>query len=398
MKVWEYIFYFSCFVIFYNYAGYAIIVYCYNALTKALKGQTDELSDFFPAVSFIVAAYNEEEFIDEKIINSVGQNYPSERIEFIFVTDGSTDSTPQKILQYPELRLMHKAERDGKSAAINRAVTEAHGEILIFSDANAILNTDATLIMARHYQNKKVGGVAGEKKIIHSTNKEDGISETEGLYWKYESILKQLDSDFYSVVGAAGELFSIRKELYSPLHKNIILDDFVISLKAAQKGFRIKYEPKAYAVELPSFSLQDEQKRKVRIAAGGFQAMILLASLLFFWKHLRLSFLYISHRVLRWTLSPICFILALISNTVLVFLSKDYIFLSLFIIQVLFYFSAILSKFVSLNKPYLKVFKLPYYFVFMNVSVIRGFFRFLQGKQPATWEKAKRQPSLFTKK
>jgi cellulose synthase/poly-beta-1,6-N-acetylglucosamine synthase-like glycosyltransferase len=161
-------------------------------------------------------------------------------------------------------------------------------------------------------------------------------------------------------------------------------------MKIAQQGFRIVYEPEAYAMELPSFSIEDERKRKVRIAAGGFQAIAMLPEALFFWKHLKLSFLYISHRVLRWTLSPLCLILIFLSSLILSVFSSAPIYRILLLIQVLFYFCAFLyNSFPVLGKK-IPVFKLAYYFTFMNISVFEGFFKFIQNKQSATWEKAKR--------
>lgn len=388
MQFWQAIFIISCFIIFYNYAGYALIVCLLNWFNRSRK-KLPQNSFFSPTVSFIVAAFNEEDFIKKKIINSLEQNYPHEHIEFIFITDGSTDKTPELIRNYPGIKLLHHPERKGKSAALNRAVQFARHDILIFSDANTVLNKDAILNIVRHYQSKNTGGVAGEKKVISAYGISDEVSTGEGLYWKYESFLKKIDSDFHSVVGAAGELFSIRRELYEPIKENVILDDFIISLQTAQKGFRIVYEPEAYAIELPSFSLRDEQKRKIRIAAGGFQAIVLLKSLLLFWQHPRLSFLYISHRLLRWTLSPLCILLAFISNMVLFFKSDDLIFKFLFIIQVCFYSAAFIAGYIFPDSRS-KILKLPYYFTFMNISVILGFFRFLRGNQSAVWEKARR--------
>jgi biofilm PGA synthesis N-glycosyltransferase PgaC len=190
-------------------------------------------------------------------------------------------------------------------------------------------------------------------------------------------------------VGAAGELFSLRRTLYEPIPDNVILDDFVISLKVAAKGYRIRYEPEAYAMELPSFSLRDEQKRKIRIAAGGFQAIGMLRSLFRIWKHPRLSFLYLSHRVLRWTLSPLCLILAFVSNAMLCLAQGHLLFKALFLAQLIFYGLSLLAAIPALKNRF-RVLKLPYYFVFMNVSVMQGFFRFLAGSQSATWEKARR--------
>jgi biofilm PGA synthesis N-glycosyltransferase PgaC len=404
MQFWEFIFIISCGIVFYNYGGYAILAAALNSFTRKIPIPPG--SPALPGVSFIVAAFNEESLIREKILNSLEQDYPADRIELIFITDGSSDKTPDIVAGYSKtniasasidsaskasIRLLHEPQRRGKSAAVNRAVLEAKNEILIFSDANTSLNRDAVRNIARHYADPRTGGVAGEKKVLTDTANADGSGAGEGMYWKYESKLKKIDSDFYSVVGAAGELFSLRKELYEPLPDNIILDDFVLSLKAAQKGFRIVYDPEAYAMELPSFSLKDEQKRKIRISAGGFQAILLLRSLFKFWRHPRLSFLSISHRVLRWTLSPLCLILAFISNLILCFYSDNQIFKIAFTLQLLFYGMAVLSRVPAIaNHKLGKIFKIPYYFAFMNVSVILGFFRFLKGSQSAVWEKARR--------
>jgi cellulose synthase/poly-beta-1,6-N-acetylglucosamine synthase-like glycosyltransferase len=193
------------------------------------------------------------------------------------------------------------------------------------------------------------------------------------------------------VVGAAGELFSLRRGLYAPLPHDTILDDFVLSLRAAQKGYRVIYERDAYAAEAPSFSIQDEKKRKVRIAAGGFQSIVMLWPLLLFWRHPRLSFLYLSHRVLRWTLSPLCLILALVANLILFFTIDSQLFTLTLAAQLAFYGLAILSLIPVVATGRLgKLCKIPYYFVFMNVSVILGFFRWLKGSQSAVWEKARR--------
>ncbi|HEV7621113.1 MAG TPA: glycosyltransferase family 2 protein [Flavisolibacter sp.] len=380
-------------MIFYNYFGYALIIFFLNRLGFKKRADFIDTEDI-PGVSFIVAAYNEEDCIEKKIFNSLAQDYPSDKIEYIFITDGSTDQTPAIIKQYPAVQLFHRAERMGKTAAINRAVDQAKNEILIFSDANTLLNKHATKNIVKHYSDPGTGGVAGEKRVIETTNSDEAAG-SEGLYWRYESFLKKIDSDFYSVVGAAGELFSLRKSLYEPVPSKVILDDFVISLKVAQKGYRFVYEPGAYAMELPSFSIQDEQKRKIRIAAGGFQAIGMLWKLLLFWKNPRLSFLYISHRVLRWTTSPICLVAALISNFLIIINSFSFFYTISFALQLAFYLASLTAYWSSKESKWHKMFKVAYYFVFMHISVIQGFFRFLHGKQSAAWEKAKRNSSIL---
>lgn len=390
MIIWEIIFLASSFIILYNYAGYAIIAHLLTRKKNSSPGTAGIPQPPVPTVSFIVAAYNEESCIEEKAINSLAQDYPEEKIEFIFITDGSTDKTNELLFKFPKIKLLYQEQRLGKSAALNRAADHARNEILIFSDANTILNTAATSKIASHYQYKEVGGVAGEKKVYSNNQKNNETGSSEGLYWKYESLLKKIDSDFHSVVGAAGELFSVRKKLFEYLPESVILDDFVISLKIAQKGYRYIYEPGAYALELPSDTLKDEKKRKVRIAAGGFQAMYMLRSLLKFWKHSKLTYLYFSHRVLRWTLSPLCLILAFITNSILVYQLPQSIYSYIFILQLLFYSFAFIALFFPAHKNIPGIFKIPHYFVFMNIAVFLGFARFLRGRQPVTWEKAKR--------
>lgn len=387
MLFWKFVFYICIFIVLYNYLLYALIIYIINCIfppkeLKYSKGYT-------PGVTFIVAAYNEGSIIKKKIENSLKQEYPSSAIEFIFITDGSTDATPDIVSQYPQIILLHDDERAGKSAALNRAVAFAKNGILVISDANTLLNNDATKKIVRHYYNESVGGVAGEKRVKESLNDTDNIGGREGLYWKYESFLKKLDSRFYSVVGAAGELFSVRKDLFEYLPANTILDDFVISLKVAGKGFRIIYEPDAYAVEFASVNIEDEKKRKIRIAAGGFQSMLMLLPLLKFWLHPRLTYLYVSHRVLRWTISPIALILIFISNIFILVYDNQLFYFIFFILQIVFYITAILSINIPSNSK-LKPLKFTGYFVFMNISVIQGFFRFISGGQSAVWEKVNR--------
>ena len=392
MLIWECIFFLSIFIIFYNYAGYALIVYVINKI--APKFNKIAVSEYYPTVSFIVAAYNEEQIIEKKIENSLRQVYPSEKIEFIFITDGSADGTVSIIERYPEIKLMHNDERKGKSSALNRAVLAAQNDILIISDANTFLNTEAVKYITLHYKDELTGGVAGEKRVVESPDDADGIGSREGLYWRYESFLKKIDSDFYSVVGAAGELFSVQRKLYESISESVILDDFVISLKTAQKGYRIIYEPRAYAMELSSMSLKDEQKRKIRIAAGGFQAIKMLLPLFRFWKHPRLTFLYVSHRVLRWTLSPLCLILVLILNIMLVLKTNNSFYTFCLVMQIVFYVAAFISNYISSNSKF-RVLKFTAYFVFMNVSVIQGFFRFLFNKQASAWEKVGRSSAAI---
>lgn len=388
------IFWLSLIIIFYSYLGYGIILWLYlKTRTFFCKNKPLPINyfDFEPDVTLVIATFNEELIIKEKIENSFNINYPKNKLKIIVVADGSSDNTVNLIRQFPEIELHYKPEREGKSAAINRVMPFVSSAITVFCDANTNLNPDCIREIVKHYTVPQIGAVAGEKKIVELSKSKSIAGAGEGLYWKYESALKKLDAQFYTVVGAAGELFSIRTSLFEHVEKNILLDDFIISMKICQKGYRVMYEPKAYATEAPSFSLKEEEKRKIRIAAGGFQSIFILKDLLNVFKYGKLSFQYISHRVLRWLLCPVLLPVFFLCNLLIFFQSNDTFFTLFLIMQSLFYLSALIGWFFTFRNIKVKFLYISYYFVFMNFAMYLGFFRFINKSQSVLWDKAKRQ-------
>ena len=385
------LFFFSFFVVFYSYIGYGILIYLFVKIKRIFSSKNVSLPDldFEPEVTLVVAAFNEEAFIERKIKNSLDLDYPPGKLKWVFITDGSTDETPEIINKYNNILLLHQPERKGKVAAMNRAIKYVETPYTIFCDANTLLNPTCIREIVKHYSNPRVGGVAGEKKII-SGKKDKAAGAGEGIYWIYESILKKLDSEFYTVVGAAGELFSMKTTLFHVVEEDTIIEDFVQSLKICMDGYVVRYEPKAFATESGSATMSDEQKRKVRIAAGGFQAMLILKSLFNIFKYPVLSFQFISHRILRWTLCPICLIICFISNVLLLSNHEGQFYHVVFLIQTVFYASALLGWVFASRNLKIKIFYIPYYFLFMNLSVFMGFYRFIRKKQSAIWDKASR--------
>ncbi len=384
-------FWISIFIVFYTFFGYGILLFFLVKLRILFfrKRKIPDNGGNWPTLTVMVAAYNEEDFIIEKIRNTLSLTYPEDKITYIFVTDGSNDRTPELIRGYSQIKLMHRPERGGKIAAMHRAMQEVHSDLAIFTDANTLLNKDALVNICRHYKDLTVGAVSGEKRV----NIEDVEDATagEGFYWKYESKLKTWDSELYSVVGAAGELFSIRTKLYEPVPADTILDDFMISMLIAKKGYRIVYEPMAYATENGSENVQEELKRKIRIAAGGIQSIVRLKELLNPFGNFVLSFQYISHRVLRWTITPFFMIAALVLNGLIVFLFTEFVYKLLFVCQVVFYLLSLLGLVFEKKQMRVKIFFIPYYFCMMNYAVVAGIRRYLQGSQSAVWEKARRK-------
>lgn len=384
-------FWVSLFIVFYTFFGYGILLYGLVRLKRLFRPSKTEKYTFddLPTCTLIVAAYNEETFIREKIANTLLLNYPKGKLELIFVTDGSSDRTPEIVSEYANIKLLHSNARLGKISAVHRAIETVTTEVMVFTDANTFLNPDALVLMCQHYRDNKVGAIAGEKRVFIEETAD--ATAGEGFYWKYESKLKEWDSELYSVVGAAGELFSIRKGLYEPVPANSVLDDFMISMRIAEKGYRIVYEPNAFAMETSSANITEELKRKVRIAAGGIQSVIWLKSLLNPFKFPILSFQYISHRVLRWTVTPILMILTFLLNIIIVLETAAMIYHVLLIAQIFFYAAAYIGKLMEERKIKVKLFFIPYYFCIMNYAVLAGLIRFFFGEQSVIWEKAARK-------
>ncbi|KQS26955.1 glycosyltransferase family 2 protein [Dyadobacter sp. Leaf189] len=392
----ELLFWLSLFVVFYTFLGYGIVLYILVRLRRIIKGNRPipGFDQDFPTLTLIIAAYNEESIIEEKIANTLQLSYPADKLSLVFVTDGSSDRTPELVAAYDQIKLMHTPVRSGKILAMHRAMKEVNSEVVVFTDANTFLNKDALMLIARHYADPTVGAVSGEKRV-----QQEEVSDAtagEGFYWKYESTLKKWDSELYSVVGAAGELFSVRNSLYTDVEPDTILDDFMISMRIAQQGYRIIYEPAAYASELSSEDIKEELKRKVRIAAGGIQSILRLKKLLNPFHSPLLSFQYISHRVLRWTVTPFLMILSFVLNIWIVADGGGWFYSLILAGQVFFYGAALLGWLLEKRKIKVKALFVPYYFCVMNYAVLAGIRRYIKGSQSAAWDKSRRKSATAT--
>lgn len=382
----ETLFWISALIIAYTFVGYGVII----TLLAKFKKQTvlPELEDEdLPEITLVVAAYNEAEIIESKVMNSMALDYPAEKLKLFFVTDGSDDGTNDLIQKYPEVRVFHQPERKGKIAAVNRIMPYVNTDLTVFTDANVMINPSGLKTMVRHFQNNTVGAVSGEKTVL-SKDKDGASASGEGFYWKYESFLKRKDAEWNTLVGAAGELFAIRTHLFEPVDGSTLIEDFIMTMGIAAKGYSVAYEPQAIASETASANIAEETKRKVRIAAGGIQAIIRLVPLLNPFNNGRLSFQYISHRVLRWTLMPMAMIILLLSAAIMT--QQGLIYQLAFIAQMAFYILAVAGYYLQDRSIKLKGFFAPYYFVFMHICLVRGWFKYFSGNQKVTWEKAQR--------
>jgi cellulose synthase/poly-beta-1,6-N-acetylglucosamine synthase-like glycosyltransferase len=388
------LFWLLAFIVVYTYVGYGILLYAIIKIRRLFKIGKKATADvnYQPDVTLFISAYNEKDYVTGKMKNSLELDYPKDKLHIVWVTDGSDDGTPEMLKQYSNVTVHHLPERNGKISAMNRGMKFVQTPIVIFSDANTMLGNESIQRIVNLFATPTVGCVSGEKRIINKeTDAASGAGE--GLYWKYESALKKWDAELYSVVGAAGELFAIRTELYKDVEKDTLLDDFVISLRVAQDGYTIQYDPEAYAIETASANVKEELKRKIRISAGGIQSVVRLRSLLNIFKYGTLSFQYISHRVLRWTLTPACLLVLIPLGLTLAFnegLLNFGLYSTLFWLQLLFYIAALTGWFLENRSTRIKALFVPYYFFIMNLSVVLGFFRYMKKSQSVNWERAKR--------
>jgi len=395
MNYIEIIFWVLIFIVFYAYLGYGIILFLLVIIKRIFNKKQSNFDDNYePEVTLFVAAYNEKDYVKEKVNNSFQLDYPKHKVKQVWITDGSDDGTPDILKNYTKngVEVYHENARGGKIGAMNRGMQYVKTPIVIFSDGNTMLGKESIRRIVNLFKNPKVGCVSGEKRI--ASKDADTAVGSEGIYWKYESKLKKWDAELYSVVGAAGELFAIRTNLFQKVEKDTLLDDFIISLRIAMDGYTIQYDPEAYAIENSSADVKEELKRKIRISAGGIQSIVRLAPLLNIFKYGILSFQYISHRVLRWTLAPLALPLILILN---IYIADSYglsnytnLYVIILYLQILFYVMALSGWYLENKKIRFKALFIPYYFFIMNYAMYLGFGRYIKGKQTVNWERAKR--------
>ena len=249
-QVIEILFWIGIGIVFYTYLGYGIVLYLMVKIKELfVKPRSSRLPEPLPEATLLIAAYNEEAIVESKMANGRELDYPPDKLRLVWITDGSNDNTNER-RQNPEATVLYQPRRQGKTAALNRALPYVNTPYVIFTDANTMLNKGAIKEIIRQFSDPRVGCVAGEKRVEIQAGQ--GATAGEGIYWKYESALKRLDYRLYSAVGAAGELFAIRTSLFERMPPDTLLDDFILSLRIAMRGYKIAYSKEAYALESAS--------------------------------------------------------------------------------------------------------------------------------------------------
>lgn len=381
-------------LVVYTYVGYGAVLYIILKIKKLFvrKEYSPILpldQQLLPEVTLMICAFNEADVIEEKMKNIRELNYPQNKLCVMWVTDGSTDDSNKLLESYPEVNLVYSPERKGKAAAMQHGLQKNKSEYVIFTDANTMLNADAIREIVRQFMRPNVSCVSGEKRV-KARQSGQATAEGEGLYWKYESLLKKWDSDLYSAMGAAGELFAVRMSHYRQAPSNALLDDFMISMLILKDGHRIAYTKEAYATEYGSANTEEESKRKRRIAAGGLQSIWWLRSLMNPFAHPKVAFQYISHRVLRWSITPVALFALIPLNLLLVVFDGHPIYCIIGVLQFLFYLSALIGHILKQIGHRNKLLYVPCYFMFMNLNVFLGIRYLMSHKSSGIWEKSRR--------
>lgn len=380
----------SIFAPIYTYAVYPFLLKLMAIFTKK-DYEVDE--SHRPTVSILVAAFNEEKVIAEKIINISQLDYPAERIEFLIGSDGSIDRTVEIAKSCSCIKKLRVFDlpRGGKVNALNSLLKEAKGEVLIFSDANTMYDSKAILNLVKYFTDDKIGCVSGQLRYKVDESAGQG-AKSETAYWKYENWVKVLESKLGRLSGANGAIYAIRKSLIKEIRKGIINDDFYVSTYILQLGYDVILETEAIAYEEPNDEFESQFKRHVRDGAGHYQAIVV------FWRMLFLrngSFVHISHRVIRW-LVPFFLIVAFICNAVLV--EQSVLMALLFVCQAIGYL-VIIAYYFGMKKDtgdkksatgkkgiMGKLLKIVFYFFSVNLALLLGFVRLIRKQQKATWE------------
>ncbi|MBQ8989181.1 MAG: glycosyltransferase family 2 protein [Prevotella sp.] len=393
MLILKILFWACLLIVFYTYLGYGIVLYIIIRLKRLFAGKPRGAAmpsdDELPTMTLMICAYNEEDVVAEKMQNTLGLNYPKDKLRIMWVTDGSNDRTNELLAAWPEVDVVFSPERRGKTAALKHGLRELKTRYVAFTDANTMINAGALKEIARLFMDPTVGCISGEKRVA-ARKEGEMAAEGEGLYWKYESTLKKWDSELYSAMGAAGELYAIDPTLVREVPDEALLDDFMMSMYIVEAGRRIAYTPDAYAQEYGSANIHEESKRKRRIAAGGLQSIWWLRSMLNPFRQPLVTFQYISHRVLRWSVTPVAMVLLLLVNILMVALGAGLFYTVVLVLQLLFYLMAFAGWLQTRYGHKNKLLYTAYYFVFMNLNVFRGMAYLKSHGKSGAWEKAKR--------
>ncbi len=368
----------ACFLLVaYTYVLYPVLLFLASSVARLWRGaRTATETAPLPAVSMIIPAHNEERHLPAKLVNLAALQYPKDRLEILFVSDGSTDAT-NEILQRAaggNITLLVLTTRGGKSSALNHAVGRARHDILVFSDAATLFAPDAVSKLVRHFATPRVGVVCGALQFQASAESR----QTEGLYWRYESLLRLMESQIGVTLTASGAIYALRRECFVPLSVDTLVEDLVVPMTARRLGFRVLYDPEARGTDFAASTVAGEFARRVRIATGSFRA---LGGLLRGPLDPLTAFAFVSHKLLRWIL-PFLLIGMLLTSAALL---DSPLYQALFVLQVLFYGWALVGYLLRQRIQGVRFALVGYYLLAIHLAFLVGFVRYVSGRREIEW-------------
>ena len=383
------VFWFSLALVGYTYFAYPVVLFFCYCLAQ-LRSDWQYLFDRqnrrvpvleeseVPSVSLLIPAFNEEATLLQKIRNLREMDYPPEKVQIVFVSDGSTDRTNEilKAVTDPNIEAIFLPHRSGKAVALNQAVLRARHEILAFSDASTLFASDTLRKLSRHFSDGRVGAVCGALRFQASAESQ----QTEGVYWKYESMIRLMETRLGATLTASGAAYAMRRNAYIPLAPGTVLDDFVTPMNARKAGYRVLYDPEAIATDYAPESIKGEFTRRVRLATGSFASLmfLLLVPMGAFGR-----FAFISHKLLRWIL-PLILCSLLVSNIALL-RYPGYVLFG--VLQLFFYAWAGFGFLFRERIQNVRFALLAYFLLVMNVAFLVGMFRCLTKREEGAWQR-----------
>lgn len=373
------LFWLSFAVLGYVFIGYPILA----RIRATLRPVTHHRAPIEPVVTVVVAAHNEAGRIERRVRNLLSLDYPADRLEILIGSDGSTDDTVARARRIgaANVRVRGFSERRGKPALLNDLIAEASGEIIVFADARQRFDTAALRALVANFADPSVGAVSGEL-VMTAGQEADSSSEGEAVYWQYEKLIRSTESRGGSTVGATGAIYAIRRALFEPVPADTILDDVLIPIRIARRGYKVVFEPAAKAFDVAPATAHAELVRKIRTIGGTFQLFARERWLL----NPRVNPLWfetVSHKALRLAI-PVLLATMLLTNLALL---EWWPYRAMLAGQVAFYAAAVAGCGQRHARRRRMVLTLPYTMCLVSWATIVGFFRFVTHAQSVTWER-----------
>ena len=377
----EVVFWLCAALLVFTYGGYSLVILLLSLLVRREVGR----DDIEPHVTVLITAYNEERDIGRKLEQTLALDYPQDKLEILVASDGSTDRTDEIVRSFADrgVKLVRVEGRVGKTATQNEAVKHATGEIIVFSDATTRYEPQAVRRIVRNYADPQVGAVSGRYEYVSPDGASMGLGTI--LFWKYENLIKTLQTRIWTITGCCGCIYSVRRSLYVPLPREII-SDLCEPLKILEKGYRIVFEPEAVAYEETTERAKEEFSMRVRVISRGMHGLVYMRRLLNPLRHPFVAFQLLSHKVLRW-FAPLIAGVMLVANAALL---GEPLYNATFVLAIAFVLMAAAGAALERFRGVPKLLAVPLYLLTVYAASLAALYRVARGVRATTCETVRR--------